>query len=88
MFGLGTTELIIILVLFMAIFGLGKIPKVARQLGLGVRNFKDSMEGKDVDDSDEVEAVRLEDKSATQLTRDAAMPQGSEQPVERSADGM
>lgn len=72
MFGLGTTELLIILVLFAAIFGLGKLPRVAKQLGLGVRNFKDSMDGKDTEETQD--AAQLEDKSATQATREASMP--------------
>jgi sec-independent protein translocase protein TatA len=48
MFGLGTTELIIILVLVMIIFGAGKLPQVGGALGKGLRNFKDGVkEGND-----------------------------------------
>jgi sec-independent protein translocase protein TatA len=43
MFGLGTTELIIILVLVMIIFGAGKLPSVGGALGKGLRNFKDGV---------------------------------------------
>ena len=43
MFGLGTTELIIILVLVMIIFGAGKLPQVGGALGKGLRNFKDGV---------------------------------------------
>ena len=43
MFGLGTTELIIILVLVMIIFGAGKLPQVGSALGKGLRNFKDGV---------------------------------------------
>lgn len=43
MFGLGTTEMIIILVLVLIIFGAGKLPQVAGALGKGVRNFKDGV---------------------------------------------
>jgi sec-independent protein translocase protein TatA len=48
MFGLGTQELLIILVLVMIIFGAGKLPQVGSALGKGLRNFK-----KGVNDSDE-----------------------------------
>lgn len=48
MFGLGTTELIIILVLVLIIFGAGKLPQVGGAMGKGLRNFKDGM--KDVTD--------------------------------------
>ena len=40
MFGLGTQELLIILVLVMIIFGAGKLPQVGSSLGKGLRNFK------------------------------------------------
>ena len=43
MFGLGTTELIIILVLALIIFGAGKLPQVGGALGKGLRNFKDGV---------------------------------------------
>lgn len=43
MFGLGTTELMLILVLVLIIFGAGKLPQVGKSLGEGLRNFKDGM---------------------------------------------
>lgn len=43
MFGLGSTELIIILVLVLIIFGAGKLPQVGGALGKGLRNFKDGV---------------------------------------------
>lgn len=52
MFGLGTTEMIIILVLVLIIFGAGKLPQVAGSLGKGLRNFKDSMDPKLIDDEE------------------------------------
>ncbi len=53
MFGLGTTELIIILVLVLIVFGAGKLPKVAGSLGKGLRNFKDGMDPNLIDDEDQ-----------------------------------
>ncbi len=73
MFGLGTIEILLICFLFVAIFGLGKLPAVAKQLGKGVRNFKDSVEGKDEDD-----ATLLEDQSSSQAARDASVKQPRE----------
>ncbi len=43
MFGLGTQELIIILVLVLIIFGAGKLPQVGSALGKGMRNFKEGI---------------------------------------------
>ncbi|MEN8692644.1 MAG: twin-arginine translocase TatA/TatE family subunit [Desulfuromonadales bacterium] len=52
MFGLGTTEMIIILVLVLIIFGAGKLPQVAGSLGKGLRNFKDGMDPNLIDDEE------------------------------------
>lgn len=43
MFGLGTTELIIILVLVLIIFGAGKLPTIGGALGKSLRNFKEGV---------------------------------------------
>jgi sec-independent protein translocase protein TatA len=43
MFGLGTQELLIILVLALMIFGAGKLPQVGAAMGKGIRNFKSGM---------------------------------------------
>lgn len=52
MFGLGTTELIIILVLVMIVFGAGKLPQAASSLGKGVRNFKDGLDPNIIEEDD------------------------------------
>jgi len=46
-FRLGPWELIIILAIVLLIFGGRKIPEIARGLGEGIRNFKDSMKGEE-----------------------------------------
>jgi sec-independent protein translocase protein TatA len=48
MFGsFGPTELIIILVIIVILFGAGRIGKIAGELGSGIRSFKEGMRGKD-----------------------------------------
>ena len=60
MFGLGTTELIIILVLVMIVFGAGKLPSVGGALGKSLRNFKEGVkEGEE--EKSEGEADKIDD---------------------------
>jgi sec-independent protein translocase protein TatA len=42
---LGPTELIIILVIIVVLFGVGRISKIAGELGSGIRAFKEGLEG-------------------------------------------
>ena len=43
MFGLGHWEIILILVIVLKVFGAGKLPKVASDLGKGIKSFKESL---------------------------------------------
>ncbi len=52
MFGLGTTELIILLVIVILIFGVNKIPQLGKGLGEGIRNFKSSIKAVSEDTED------------------------------------
>ncbi len=53
MFGLGHTELLIILVIVVLLFGAGRIGKIAGELGSGIRSFKEGMnDTKEKDPSD------------------------------------
>ncbi len=56
---LGPTELIIILVIVVLLFGVGRISKVAGEMGKGVRAFKDGLSM-----DDESKAESLEDDQA------------------------
>lgn len=40
MFGIGTSELIIILVIVLIIFGVGKLPEIGAGMGKAIKNFK------------------------------------------------
>jgi sec-independent protein translocase protein TatA len=42
MFGLGVTELIIILVIVVVLFGASRLPEIGRGIGEGIMNFKKS----------------------------------------------
>jgi sec-independent protein translocase protein TatA len=63
--GLGVPELLILLVLVLLVFGAGKLPKVAGQLGEGIRNFQNSLKNEDPDalDDQSGEDKKLENES-------------------------
>ena len=40
---IGTTELLLIVLLVVLVFGAGRLPEVGRGLGLGIRRFKKAL---------------------------------------------
>lgn len=47
MFGLGTTELLIVLVIVVILFGARRLPEIGSGLGKAIKNFKSGLSGKD-----------------------------------------
>jgi sec-independent protein translocase protein TatA len=47
MFGFGVTELVLILVIILVIFGAGKLPEIGAGMGKGIKNFKKATSGMD-----------------------------------------
>lgn len=45
MFNIGWPELILILFLCLLLFGAGRLPEIARQLGKAIQEFKKSIKG-------------------------------------------
>ena len=62
MFGIGTTELIIVLIIVLLIFGVGKIPKLGKSLGEGIQNFRKSVKG------DDEEEQKPEDRQVIEMS--------------------
>jgi sec-independent protein translocase protein TatA len=62
MFGLGTQELIIILVLVLIVFGAGKLPQVGSALGKGLRNFKEGVKEEEEKEESKKLKENLEEK--------------------------
>jgi sec-independent protein translocase protein TatA len=76
-------ELIIVLVIVLLIFGPKRLPGLGKQLGTGMREFKDSISGKgDKDDDDEEERP-----SSRRREVEAALgrPEGEQAPLEGEA---
>jgi sec-independent protein translocase protein TatA len=51
-FGLGPTELAIILVIVLVLFGPKQIPKLSRMFGKAMKDLREGMEGKDEKDEE------------------------------------
>lgn len=47
MLGMGPTELVIILMIVLVIFGAGKLPGIGDALGKSIKNFKRAADGRD-----------------------------------------
>ncbi|MCL4529127.1 MAG: twin-arginine translocase TatA/TatE family subunit [Chloroflexi bacterium] len=45
MFDIGVPELLIILVIVILLFGVGRIGKIAGEMGKGIREFRDGLNG-------------------------------------------
>lgn len=61
--GLGMTELVIILVIILIIFGAGKLPEIGSGLGKAIKNFK---KGVTTDDSNKPEEELKSESSDTE----------------------
>ncbi|MBI3753064.1 MAG: twin-arginine translocase TatA/TatE family subunit [Deltaproteobacteria bacterium] len=49
MFGIGTQELILILIIVLVIFGAGKLPSIGSSLGQAIKNFKKASSESEID---------------------------------------
>jgi sec-independent protein translocase protein TatA len=66
MFGMGGSELFLIILVFLLFFGANKIPEMARGLGKGMRQFRDAASGI----QDEIEKGAKEVKDQADITRE------------------
>ncbi len=60
MFGFGTTELMIILVIVIVVFGAKRIPMLGKGLGQGIKDFRKAL--RDGDDEDEKAVIKDDNK--------------------------
>lgn len=62
MFGLNTTELIVILIIALVVFGPDKLPLIGKAAGKSIREFKKSLSGDSDSDNDDEKDGKKEDK--------------------------
>jgi sec-independent protein translocase protein TatA len=74
---IGPTELIIVLVIVLLIFGPKRLPGLGRQLGSGMREFKDSITSRGGRDDDEAG----NDRTDTRRAANAALGRPENEPA-------
>jgi sec-independent protein translocase protein TatA len=81
---IGPTELIIVLVIVLLIFGPKRLPGLGKQLGTGMREFKDSISGKGGkdDDDDGDEEPERPAKQRREVEAALGRPEGEQAPLE------
>jgi len=80
---IGPMELIIVLVIVLLIFGPKRLPGLGKQLGTGMREFKDSISGKgDKDDDDGDEEPERPAKQRREVEAALGRPEGEQAPLE------
>jgi sec-independent protein translocase protein TatA len=72
---IGPLELGIILLIILIVFGPKRLPGLGRQLGSGMREFKDSITGKDKDDDDDELETPAQRPTPAELDPTAAEPE-------------
>jgi sec-independent protein translocase protein TatA len=80
--GIGPLELVIVLVIVLVIFGPKRLPGLGKQLGGGMREFKDAVTGNKGHD-DEDEEARRPALTTAQAPGEVATP-AAKDPAERS----
>jgi sec-independent protein translocase protein TatA len=58
--GFGVTELLIVLVIVLVLFGVGRISKIAGEMGSGIRAFKDGLQGPESEEENKEEEETVE----------------------------
>jgi sec-independent protein translocase protein TatA len=67
---IGFPELLILLLVILLVFGPKRLPEMGRSLGRGMREFKDSVTGRDRDDDRAELPVGTQDTTAPAPPRD------------------
>ncbi|WP_320415577.1 twin-arginine translocase TatA/TatE family subunit [Candidatus Oleimmundimicrobium sp.] len=70
LFGLGPTELIIILAIVLLLFGPKKLPEIGKAIGSGIRELKKGAEGKDEEPAKTNEKSKEEAKETKEAKKE------------------
>lgn len=79
---IGPLELAIVLIIALVIFGPKRLPDLGKSLGSGMREFKDSITGKDEDEKQLEETKREMTKQSPATTAEVDEGASDDEPVE------
>ncbi len=84
----GPLELLIVLGIVLMIFGPKRLPALGRQLGAGMREFKDSITKKSDDDDEDVIEDGDDTSASNRRQAAAALGRPEEETTQPAADGV
>ena len=68
---LGPTELIIILIIVLLLFGVGRIGKIGGELGAGIRSFREGLKGDEKDEKGKATETKPTETKPTETEEEA-----------------
>jgi len=74
--GIGVQEIVIILIVGLLVFGAARLPKIARSLGQGIKEFKKTVKGLEDDDDESANRVRYVQNQPPNYQGQQQYPQG------------
>lgn len=79
----GPLEIVLVIVVLLVIFGPKRLPSLGRQLGRGMREFKDSIGGEDKDKDEQTQAPAISPATAKEP---AAAPSSERVPTDATPE--
>jgi sec-independent protein translocase protein TatA len=74
--GIGIQEIVIILIVGLLVFGAARLPKIARSLGQGIKEFKKTVKGLDDDDDESANRMKYVQNQPPNYQVQQQYPQG------------
>ena len=74
--GIGVQEIVIVLIVGLLVFGAARLPKIARSLGQGIKEFKKTVKGLEDDDDESANRVNYVQNQPPNYQVQQQYPQG------------
>ena len=81
--GIGVQEIVIILIVGLLVFGAARLPKIARSLGQGIKEFKKTVKGLEDDDDEGANRVKYVQNQPPNYQQYPQGPQYQQGPVQQ-----